>query len=260
MTLSIDGLVDAYAERCRARVPAFVRGHFTLTETWELQRPTLWRDLAAGAVNSAWAVPFLAARKLAQGFEKLGFPLPARLVEALPSGIKTGYQRQIETLICRDVLEWDDPSVHGGVGDRTEVQRRLRPAVERFSAARALVSDLSASLFTAAIGWFYFRDATLSLNGEAYRLAKREARNQAASHFFLGRRIGSAVYMVFRPEPTRASVATYFVLLAIGLTLTAMICTLLSDPLRRAFRLQERKLLDLVDEIEREIVLATRRR
>ena len=51
----------------------------------------------------------------------------------------------------------------------------------------------------------------------------------------------------------------YLLLLAAGLTLATMVCTLLSDPARRALGLQDRKLLDLVDDVEKELALFARK-
>src|SRR5262249_40133397 len=46
--------IESYVERCRMRIPSFVSANFSLAQTWELQRPTLWLDLACAPVNSAW--------------------------------------------------------------------------------------------------------------------------------------------------------------------------------------------------------------
>ena len=102
----MDRGIENYVERCRKRIPSFVAENFSLEQAWNLQRPTLWRDLACSPVNAAWAPPHLAVHKAAESAEKVGSS-HAGLAKRLPTGIKTGYQRQIEQRICRDLLEWD---------------------------------------------------------------------------------------------------------------------------------------------------------
>src|SRR5262245_58016217 len=96
----VDRCIASYVTRCRKRIPGFVETHFSLQETWKLQRPTLWMDLALAPVNSAWALPYVALQKIAEGMDKLGWPTGARWVKGLPSGFKTGYQVEVERLLC----------------------------------------------------------------------------------------------------------------------------------------------------------------
>ena len=103
----LDRSIETYIERCRKRIPSFVDANFSLEQTWRLQRPTLWFDLACAPINSAWALPHLAIHKTAETAEKVGHLQLARWAKRLPAGIKTGYRRQIDRRIGRDLLEWD---------------------------------------------------------------------------------------------------------------------------------------------------------
>src|SRR5262245_40857619 len=103
----VDRCIQAYVERCRERIPAFVERHFSLEQTWRLQRRSLWFDLFCAPFNSAWALPHLALQKVADGLGRVGYLKAARWAKRVPPGVRTGYQTQIERLICTDLLEWN---------------------------------------------------------------------------------------------------------------------------------------------------------
>ena len=270
----VDRSIETYVERCRKRIPSFVADHFSLEQTWKLQRPTLWRDLVCAPFNSAWALPHLAIRKLAEEAEKIGSS-HAGWVKRLPTGIKTGYQREIEQRICRDLLEWDrdaspaalpqgflkeldaDRSLRERIDalDHNAPTRALTDLLRQFSSGRAIVSDLCGTLLTLAMSWLILGTASLSMNTIAHGYAKKSAHDRAASHFFLGKKAGSAFYHVFPPAVHESTVWTTFVLLGACLTVGAMACTILSDPIRKALGFHRHRLEVLIDDVERELIV-----
>jgi len=219
----VDRSIETYIERCRERIPSFVSANFSLSQTWRLQRPTLWFDLACAPVNSAWALPHLAILKAAETAARVGYPRFAQWAKRLPHGIKTGYQLKIERLICRDLLEWDRerspaalpqgllkeleavPSLRKRIealeleeSDRTPA-RTLVDLLHQFSSGRAVVSDLSGAALTLVAGWWILGSTSLSLRSLAHGVAQKSAQDRAASRFFLGKKAGSAFYNVFPP-------------------------------------------------------------
>lgn len=275
----VDRSIEAYIERCRERIPSFVANHFSLEQTWSLQRPTLWRDLACAPFNAAWALPHLAVHKAAEAAEKVGASR-AGWAKRLPNGLKTGYQRQIEERICRDLLEWDreaspralpqgflkgldsTPSVRKRIEalDHREPARTLTDLLNQFSSGRAIVSDLSGTLLTLAMSWLILGSASLSLNNIAHGFAKQSAHDRAASHFFLGKKAGSAFYKIFPPAASESAIWTTFIVLGICLTVGAMACTILSDPIQKALSFHRRRLEALLDDMERELIVLSHKR
>ena len=253
--------------------------NFSLEQAWNLQRPTLWRDLACSPVNAAWALPHLAVHKAAESAEKVGSS-HAGLAKRLPTGIKTGYQRQIEQRICRDLLEWDreaspaflpqgflseldaDPSLRKRIEalDHRVPARALTDLLNQFSSGRAIVSDLLGTLLTLAMSWLILGSASLSLNNIAHGLARKSAHDRAASHFFLGKKAGSAFYNIFPPAVHESTVWTTFIVLGACLTVAAMACTMLSDPIRKALGFHRRRLEVLIDDVERELIVLSHKR
>lgn len=275
----VDRGVEVYVARCRKKIPAFVSDNFSLRQTWDLQRPTLWLDLACAPVNAAWALPHLAAVKVAETSERVGYPKLSRWAKRLPAGIKTGYQRRIERRICTELLEWDrdQPPARLPQGYLKELEatpalrtriealepershgaseRSLTELLQQFSAGRAIVSDLLGTLLALATSWALLGSASMSLTGIAHGIAKKGAHDRAASRFFLGKKVGSVFYNVFPPEVHQSTVWMILVFLVIGLTIGAAACTILSDPVRKALGFHRHRLDALVDDVERELIV-----
>ena len=275
----VDRSIEAYIGRCRSRIPSFVAANFSLEQTWALQRPTLWRDLACAPFNAAWALPNLAIHKAAEAAEKVGSSHAGR-AKRLPVGIRTGYQRQIEERICRELLEWDRESLPASLPqgflsgldeamplrkriealDHTVPARTLTDLLNQFSSGRAVISDLFGTLLTLATSWLILGSTSLSLNNIAHGFAKKNAHDRAVSHFFLGKKAGSVFYKLFPPAVSERTIWTTFVVLGVCLTAGAMACTILSDPIRKALGFHRHRLEVLVDDVERELIVLSHKR
>jgi hypothetical protein len=274
----VDRCIETYGARCRARIPAFVERHFSFDQSWELQRRTLWLDIALAPINSAWAIPYLSIKKFCGMLDSLGAPAAGRIVQSVPTGIKPGYQRAIERIITSQLLEWDFESDAVGIpqgvlaelakhptlkglakGRDADARRSLRTIVETFSAGRTLVSSLAGTALTLALGWLTLGNTSLTLEGIANGIARRNARNRAVSRFFLGRGAGSVFYRVFPPAPNKTEMTIMLLVLGFAVTVGAIACTVVSDPLRKATGLHRRRLTTLVDAIERELALIARK-
>jgi len=276
---AVDRSIEAYIERCRKRIPSFVAANFSLEQSWNLQRPTLWRDLACAPINAAWALPHLAVHKAAEAAEKVGSSRAGR-AKRLPAGIKTGYQRQIEQRIRRDLLEWDQEAspaaLPQGFLKELESVPSLRKRIEaldhrapvqtldgllhQFSAGRSIVSDLFGTVLTLAVSWTIMGSVSLSLSNIAHGMARKGAHDRAASHFFLGKKAGSVFYNVFPPKVSDGTIWTTFIVLGVCLTVGAMACTILSDPIRKALGFHRHRLEVLLDDMERELIIVSHKR
>ena len=280
----VDRGIETYIERCRERIPSFVSANFSIRQTWDLQRPTLWFDLACAPINSAWALPYLAIHKAAETADRVGYPQLARWAKRLPRGIKTGYQRQIERRICRDLLEWDreqsPAALPQGLLTELEAVPALRKRIEtlelerfdrapartlvellhQFSAGRAIVSDLFGTLLTVGMSWAIMGSTSLSLTSIAHGVASKSAHDRAASRFFLGKKMGAAFYNVFPPTVHESTTWTILVLLGVGLAAVGLACTILSDPIRKFLGFHRYRLEVLLDEMERELIVLSHKR
>lgn len=273
--MALNEAIDDYCQACRARLASFVQRHYTLSESIRLQRRSLFTDLLCYPLNALWAVPYLSLRKIVESLATLGWEKGTPLLSRVPSGIRTRYQREIERLLGAELLAWaSEWEIQYGRTNGLEAALRASPvltrqfgaaefrqmmlvadeevrrAIEHYSSGRALVSDLAGSAGTVLAGWLLFKDKSLGLLGIGDRLARERAHEAAASHFFLGKGLGSAWYGMFPPEPSTSDVIWATVLVGSAVTCFCLLIGVLSDPLRKAMGLQQRKLMELIDEME----------
>lgn len=275
----IDQCIDAYITRCRERIPQFADSHFSWRQTWDAQLPSLGIDLLIGPLNAAWSVPFLGISKLCSSLDSLGVPGAGALLRALPNGVRTGYERTIDTLVANQLLGWQTagepiglpgelvaeleqhPAIAAsGVLRRVGSESRVAGVLENFSSARILVASTAGTLATIALGWLLFNNTSLAVTDLADRLARQRARSRAASRFVLGRPVGTVFYSVFRPSAGAAETLAFLAILLAIVSVISLACAVASDPLRRAFGLHQRRLTTLVDGVERELLLIAQKR
>ena len=281
---AIEDGVDRYIAECHARVDGFVERHFSLQETITLQKQSFVSDLLCHPVNTLWAIPYLLLKKVVEVPEKLGWRAGADLVGLLPSGMKTGYQKEIERLIAVELLEWPWGSGAGtaaphGLAEILKRDRSVVPlqtfglraeasltdvpgitrVIEAHSSSRGLVCDLAATVLTLAMGWALFGDHSLGIAGIGDHIARKAAKDRAASHFLLGAGLGSAFYSVFPPKPSVWQVA--WATLCVGFFVTGMslLAGMLSDPWLKRTGLQQAQLHRLIDAMEDQLHLHVRK-
>lgn len=282
---ALEDCIDRYIAECHARVDGFVERHFSLQETLALQKQSFISDLLCHPVNTLWAMPYLLLKKIVEVPEKLGWRGGADLVGLLPPGIKTRYQKEVERLIATELLAWPREDGAGaevsyGLEKILQQDRRVVPlfasqasvvaalkdlpditkVLESHSSSRGLVCDMAATVLTLVIGWVLFNDHSLGIAGIGDQLARKAARDRAASHFLLGAGLGSAFYSIFPPKPSVWQVA--WATLCVGLFVTGMslLAGMFSDPLLKRAGLQQAQLHRLIDAMEDQLHLHARKR
>jgi len=270
----VDACIDAYAERCRRRVSAFIATERSLTRAWTLQKRTLWRDVLIAPLNSLWAVPYWTLRKVCTGLDALGVPHATAPLAVLGPGLVSGYRQTTDRDLAREVFEWelDRDGTRLPASLLRDLERHpafsrvsfhpqalpldaVRKVLDDYSAARTLVSDLAGTGFTLLVGWTAFRSTSLGLLDMSTRFARRDAASRAASHFVLGRPAGKVFYAVFRPEASRLETLLILATLAVVIAFGSMLCALITEPALSAAGLQQRRLMTLVNKVERELVV-----
>ncbi len=281
----IEDCIDRYIAGCHSRVDGFVARHFSLQETVALQKQSLVSDLLCHPVNTLWAIPHLLLKKIVEVPEKLGWRAGADLIAMLPSGKKTQYQKEIERLIATELLEWPwggkalAPSSHG-LTEMLKQNRSIVPlfaksataeealkelpditrVLESHSSSRALVCDMAATVLTLVMGWILFGDHSLGIAGIGDHLARKAARDRAASHFVLGASLGSAFYSVFPPKPSFWQVMWATMSVGFFVTCMSLLAGMLSDPSLKRAGLQQVQLHRLIDAVEDQLHLHLRKR
>jgi hypothetical protein len=269
----VDLCIERYTQRCQSKIDHFCESHFSLEDTWNIQKKTFWMDLLLAPLNSAWAIPYLSIKKGADILSKFGFVSLNDLALRIPSGIRTGYQRKMEALICAEILEWDlrespvalpqglledlskVPSLSPYLIHDPECRGSLRRLINDFFSTRAMVCDLSGTVLTLLLGWCTFGNSSIGLHDIANSFAKKRAHDDAVNHFFLGKSIGSTFYNICPPRVDENQVLFLTILLGIGLTIGAMTFTISSDPLRKLLGLHKTRLKVFLNDFEKELLL-----
>ncbi|MEC4888561.1 MAG: DUF6635 family protein [Nitrospira sp.] len=281
---ALDDCIDRYIAECHGRVDGFVERHFSLQETVALQKQSLVSDLLCHPVNTLWAIPYLLLKKVVEVPEKLGWRAGADLVGLLPSGMKTKYQRHIERLLATELLEWPCGRDAGaasprGLAEMLRQERSIAPlfalgttveealnglpdmtrVLESHSSSRGLVCDMAATLLTLATGWVLFGDHSLGIAGLGDQIARKAARDRAASHFVLGSSLGSAFYSVFPPKPSLWQVVWATFCVGLFVTSMSLLAGMFSDPWLKRMGLQQAQLHRLIDAMEDQLHLHVRK-
>lgn len=273
--VALEECIEQYVADCRARVDGFVDGHFSLQETVALQKQSLVSDLICYPVNALWAIPSLFLKKVIEVPVKLGWRSGTDLIGLLPGGMKTRYQEEVERLIAVELLEWpctmgDRRASANGLVDRIRKHKQLGPLlasdvlsdeavrelsdvprlIADHSSTRALVLDTAATVLTLAAGWLFFGDHSLGIAGIGDQIARRRAKDRAASTFILGSSLGSAFYSVFPPKPSFWQVVGATLLVGLFVTAMSLLVGLLSDPCLKRAGFQHARLHQLIDAVE----------
>lgn len=266
----------------RVRVDPFTRKHFSVRGALRINRHALGKDLLRTPANVLWIIPHL----LAQGGAVLGRKLRlneiAQRLEHLPAGFKTDVEREVEWLIYSELLELpfeqggrrcsrdallEEILAHPTIGQllvpelirldqlshRENFRQRLENYLTTYTNSRTAAVDLSGSLLSLAAGVAAFKQFTPGAMAIGGVTATAIANHLAIGNFLLGSTLGSLYYGIF---PATASAGllvatTGGLLLALGVLSAGT--GVITDPLQQAFGLHKRKLLKLLDALEKEL-------
>jgi hypothetical protein len=245
-----DGAIERYIEERRQRLDAFVAQHFSFAGTLARFRRTFVKDIARYPINFLLSLPSLFAKQVAEWLEMAGWEQGTRLLERMPLPLKTAAQLEVERAIIGELLELtpDDPRF-----------KLLADPFRSFRGARLALLDSASGGMALLAAYLAFGDSRLSPYDMGTKLARAQARRDAASGFFLGRGLGSAFYGVFPPHPTTFQVfgATALVVLMLGALAT--MTHLFSDPLQQMAGVHRRQLMKMLNAFEDKMLLHAHR-
>lgn len=275
---ALEECIEKYILERRLQIQPFVERHFSIQETFEIQKNFFWADLLFNPLNALWSVPYLFTKKIVESLDKVGWSQLTPHFMRLPSGFKTQYQSEIESLIVKEVLGGDSaenglylemrghPVLAPLLNDKRFSNREYTGAVEiqlamhSNSTSRMMLSDLAGSLLTLTAGWLFFGDHSLGVLGLGDRLARKLARDRAVSDFFLGEGLGTAFYRIFPPQPTVMQLVLATGIVGLMLTVFSHVAGILTDPLRKKLGLHDKKLHALLDDLEDRLMVHMKRR
>ncbi len=149
-----------------------------------------------------------------------------------------------------------EASVEAALKDLPDITNVL----ESHSPSRGLVCDMAATVLTLVMGWMLFGDHSLGIAGIGDQIARKAARDRAASHFLLGAGLGSAFYSVFPPKPSVWQVVWATLCVGLFVTCMSLLAGMFSDPWLKRTGLQQAQLHRLIDAMEDRLHLHVRKR
>jgi len=273
--LALEECIEQYITECRGRVDGFVERHFSLQETIALQKQSFVSDLLCHPINALWSIPSLFLKKLIEVPVKLRWRSGAGLMTLVPTGFKTRYQREVERLIAKELLDWpcatgDRRASPNGLLERMKRHKQVGPLlasgslsdealrelsdiprlVAEHSTGRIVVLDTAATVLTLVSGWLFFGDHSLGISGIGNLIAKNRVKEEAASTFIFGSSLGSAFYSVFPPNPSFWQVLEATSIVGLSVTAMSLLVGLLSDPCLKRVGFQHTRLNVLIDAVE----------
>jgi hypothetical protein len=278
-----EAAVARYADGRRARVGGFVDRHFTVRGSLRIHAKAVGWDVVRAPLNLALAVPYLAVRAAAAGARQAGWAGVARRLGGLALQVPSDVAREVEWLVFTELLELPhadgdrrserdalaeallaDPRVSTpllamlqAVGRRSQDPRFrawLAESMATYAGTRAAAADLANSLAMAGAGSLLLKEWTPGALTLGPALAQILANKAAVSAFPLGTGLGGLWYGAFPAASPLAVTATVTGgLIVFGATLAAF-AGVLTDPVQRRLGLHRRRLLRLVDTLERALL------
>ena len=279
--------VRRYAAERRARAADFARETYAWRGSLRLHGKALGHDLWRAPANLALGVPYIAARASAGIARRLGFGDTAAWLERQRFFFATDLGRELEWRVMTRFLElpYAQPQADGlRVSHRDALAEALiaeaqvtpllqglhRTLAERgrdpdfrawmtqtlatYTGSRVAAADLTNALLATTAGGLAFQQLTPGAFSLGPLLSQAIAAKLAAGSFPLGAGLGGLFFGTF---PTAAPMVLTATVTGGLLGLAALLATfsgLLTDPLQQRLGLHRRRLLRLVDALERELL------
>lgn len=273
----LDEAIVRHFAKVRARIPAFVDGHFGWRGAWRLNRKGLGRDLYRAPLNAALILPHTGLRIAALIFDSRGQHDTAEWLRSRDLFLKTDVAREIEWLIWTELLELpyrdgDRVSRHDGLAREmlTDIrlanrldtvhkamqrhwhadayQARLAQALGAYSGNRAAAAEIANIFMTLGAGAALLHQATpgvLTLGPALANLIVQGLQVQSIPAGMAALALGIA--------PAHASttlMAGATAAVAATLAVTSAVSGAVTDPIQAALGLHQRRLHALTNAVE----------
>ena len=278
----VDDAARQYFASRRSRVDDFVDRHFSFKGSAAIHRKALGWDVLKAPANILLAVPNIAMKLAAAGAGAVGAKRTARYLGSRQLALDTAVGREIEWLILTELLELPcrqgdresrkdalaeailtAPQVQEALGEALEAigrrsddpafRRRLEDAMATYTGTRAAAAEITTALITLGAGAIAVKQATPGMMTLGPAVAATMAHQMAVASFPLGATIGGLWYSAFPAAASPALVVGVTGLLMAVATVASAFAGLIADPVQRRLGLHRRRLLRLIDALERQV-------
>lgn len=279
---AINRAIESYIAARKARVPDFVRAHFGFPGAFELNRKALGTDIIKTPLNVLWSIPYTGLTLSSALLKRMGYRKMTDFVSKLPVGLDTRVHNEIKWLIYTGLLELpyeqdgrkstrdalleeiiNQPEISALFSNHlSEIYSKsknpgFRPALEnnllQYTRTRTAAAELAGNLLSLSAGATVFGAVTPGAMTVGSSLAGVIAQQMAVSNFILGPTLGSLYYSIF---PASASIG--LLVAATGsivatLAILTSFAGIITDPLQAKLGLHQKRLLKLIDCLDREL-------
>lgn len=272
-----------YFETRRSRVDDFVARHFSLAGSLAIHRKALGWDVLKVPANILLAVPNFAMKFTAVGAHAIGARRAARFLRAMQLLLETAVGREIEWLIMTELMElpygqndresrkdalaeailssvrveaalMEVSATIGRHADDPAFRSQLEETLATYTGTRAAAAEITTALITAGAGLATVKQATPGALALGPALATALAHQMAVASFPLGATLGGFWYGVFPVATSPALIVSLTGgLMALG-AVAAAFSGVVADPVQRRLGLHRRRLIKLIDAVERQFL------
>ena len=279
----LDGAIGRYAESRRAMVPDFVKQTYGWKGVAGLHRHALGWDLVRAPVNlvlggvtgmarlGGAAARAVGARRIGNRLGRFDVMLDTDVgrevvwrlhVDLLAIPYRQAGRASLDDAIFNEILS--DHRVETRVenvvqaiaeeSDKRAFQRRLNATLTDYIGARAPATDIAAAFMSAAVGYAAFQKTTPGLVTLSSTVAASLAQTIAVSSFWAGPWAGGLYYAVAgAPVASAALTAGVFAGLMVPAAALTALAGLVADPVQASTGLHQRRLIRLINTLERNL-------
>ncbi|CAM3298372.1 hypothetical protein SAMN04488021_10760 [Paracoccus aminovorans] len=232
--------------RRETEVRRFVRARYGLRGTLSLHRHALGLDLLRAPVNVMLSPLFLLTRLAAPILRRLRLARAADWLSRRQIFLKSDIARRIEA----DLAGLIDDLAAKGLAPAAPPETVAR-AVADYAETRNAVSEITTSALVAAAGLLLFHRATPGVISLAGPVAQLRAQAQAVEDFALGSWVGRMWYGAFPTQLSTLDLVLTGVVLAVLASVVTTFAGLVADPLQRASGTHRRRIMRLLQRLDR---------
>ncbi len=224
--------LQKYIEARKGMLETVILRHFNFAECIKIQKRHIIKDLFINSFNAVWILPSVTIRRVLEVFEKLGSDHARMLISMMPQTMKTGFQREIEDRLLRELFgifpdslqrfkiiskttntKLSNDLVRSDVEKESNLaEKNIRSEVKEYCSKQNGIMDLSASGGTLFIAYFFAGDYTQDILGIGRKAAAMWSKKEAASDFLFGPLLGEAFYSLLPPQPSTGKIVIATVL------------------------------------------------
>jgi hypothetical protein len=254
------------------QIDAFVDRHFSFLGSLALHRRAIGWDLVRAPANLLLAGPALLVKLAGWAGRRAGSRRLADRLARMRLLFDTGVSRELEWLVMSELLEipchrsdrasYRDALAATILADERVAERldtefdklagcRFKSAVQNYLESRSATAEIATGVAAAGFGALAVKQATPGLATLGMALAGMIAQQAAIAAFPLGAGLGGLWYGLFPVAAGPGLLAATMGSVFLSAAVLAAFSGIVTDPLQRRLGLHRRRLLRLMQELER---------